>query len=292
MNHTYRIGIIYSLLSALFLALMAAFAKKAAADLPISMVLFARFFICLLVMMPIIIFSKQRLWLTNRITGHALRSLFGLTAIACFFYSLQFTPLVNALILSYTIPLFVPFLSYIFYKIKISIVGFFHLIIGFIGVVLILQPESNGWNFASLIALASGLLGAAAMLSIRELSKTEAAVTIMFCYYLFSTIIILLWLFKDIFTRHFSWDITYRTWLMLLGVGIMGTLYQVFLTYSLKFAPAQITTPFLYIGVILSFIIEWAIWGEIPHILTTFGIILATIGAVMSSRTSEKIKNV
>ncbi len=289
MKDSHKLAILFSLLSALFLALTGAFAKGVSVDVPVSVVLLARFFVCLLMVLPWIIVSKKRLWITDKPMHHLLRGFLGFSSIACFFYSLRFISLANAMILSYTIPLFIPFLVLIFYRVKISYHALVYLLIGFVGVILIIQPQSDNWHFAYLIALGSGLFGAAAILSIRELTHTENALTIMFYYYLFATGLSILWVLENILgPMHPTWHFTGTTWLMLAGVGIMGALYQLFLTYSLKLASAQVTTPFLYISVIFSLLAEWAIWGTTPTLVSGCGIILAAIGAIASSRLNRQ----
>lgn len=60
--------------------------------------------------------------------------------------------------------------------------------IGFVGVVLVLQPVGHGFNFGELSALAGALFLAVAMMSVRWLGATEPMIRVLFYYFLLSTV--------------------------------------------------------------------------------------------------------
>ena len=69
--------------------------------------------------------------------------------------------------------------------------------------------------------------------------------------------------------------------LLLLCVGVFGTIYQFFLTASFKYLPVAVSTPLMYATVIFGGIIGWVVWGEKISLPTFIGMFITITGAVL-----------
>ena len=156
------------------------------------------------------------------------------------------------------------------------------LAIGFAGVILVLRPGAAPFEFASAIALASGLVGAVASLAIRRLNRTTSANNITFHYFWSSVLlssIPLFWLWKTPDWVSLIW---------LLAIGVLAAVYQMCLTRAYRYARASIVGSVLYSMLIFSLIYEWIFWQKTPHPLAWVGIVLIVGSAIMAVTLSHK----
>ena len=238
------LGALYAIISAFSFAMMSVFVKKIGTDLPTIMPIFFRFAISLILLLPWVIRSPSFQFKVHQPVRYATRILSALLALFLMFYALKFIPLVNALLLNNTAPLFVPIIAYWLTKARTPHRAWLGIVIGFIGIALILHPNHQIFSSASLIALASGILAALAIVEMRVVSKTSSVIQMLFYYFLMSTIVsglIALWQWQPP---------TAQVWLLLLGTGIFGTLYQVFATMAYVTAPVRLMSPLMFFMVI------------------------------------------
>ena len=206
-----------------------------------------------------------------------MRDLSGLAALYCFFYATEKIPLVNATTLASTAPLFIPFIVLFHHKLVIPKKRMLGLLIGFIGVVTIVKPTGASAAVpAEWIGLLSGLLAAVAYVYIRKLSKVESTFSILFTFFLVSTIV--------------SFPPMLITWepiesstigLYLLLICIFGTIYQYFLTKAYTHAPPSKASAMSYLSVVFSGLLGWITLGEIPTLWGFIGIALIICGGLI-----------
>ena len=110
MAHEYdlRRGGLYMVASALLFALMSVAVKMASATLPNVVVVFFRSGFGLLTLLPFIIGVDLR---TTQVREHLIRSLAGIASMYCFFYTIAHMRLADAVLLNYSLPLFMPFVE-------------------------------------------------------------------------------------------------------------------------------------------------------------------------------------
>jgi drug/metabolite transporter (DMT)-like permease len=272
-------AVILATFGALFLALMALLAKYASKYTSESITVFFRFFttaIYILVMLQIAKWRGKQISLKTKHLGmHTIRALASTCSAFTLFYSLRYIPLVDANLLTLTYPLFAVLLTALFFKDKIRPLTWLAMAIGFVGIVLVLKPSNSLFQLASFIGLFSGFCAAIGILGIRELSKYEHAYTIMF-YYTITALItsgilaLLNWQTPD-----------WHTVLLLVGVGISGTLYQELLTRALAYAPTRIPSSLMYLSVVFSAIFGIALWHHVPSFFSWLGIGLVCMGNIL-----------
>ena len=93
----------------------------------------------------------------KRTKGYALRAVFTLGAQYSFYYYLEQNTLMNAMVLLNTGPLFIPLIERVVAGSKIGKSTIASLVVGFLGVLCVLQPDQGIFTLMSLIGLLSGL---------------------------------------------------------------------------------------------------------------------------------------
>jgi drug/metabolite transporter (DMT)-like permease len=131
-------------------------------------------------------------------------------------------------------------------------------IVGFIGVLIIVQPDAGGFDAVSGIALAATVLYALVIITIRQMSRTETTAAIIFYYSLASIVV-------SGVTLPFIWVTPAGVdWLLLVGLGLIGGVAQITMTNAYRFADAALVAPFDYTTVIWAALLGFVIWNEVP----------------------------
>lgn len=277
-------GLPLVLLTAVMNAGLLLFVKLASQTLPIATVAFFRFFITLIVIFPVIAIQfpetfRQHIK-TQRIRLHLVRDLVGVSGLFCYFYAAKELDLADASILFNTVPLFIPLVVFFWRKVKILHRLWWGLGIGFAGVIIMLHPGEEVFQWASLVGLLSGILTAITITSVRLLSFSEPPTRTLFYFFLVGTIITFL-----IGVAHPEGFLTALTWhnlLFVLGVAACAYFYQFFMTTSTQYVPVRLSSAFMYLAVIFSLILDWLIWGRLPDSLGAVGIVLIIGGACLT----------
>jgi len=260
---------VFAVAAAAAMAVGATCVKGASATVPSTMIVFFRALFGLMLMLPWLIRGGRQAWRTKRIDGHIWRSTFGIVSMYGYFHALSHLPLAEAVLLTYTMPLFAPFIGWLWLGERPPNSALPAALIGLAGIALIVKPGTTELtSSAALIGALSGVSAAAAMIGIRRISNTEPASRIVFYFLLLSTVI-------TATPLHWTWQTpTAPAWLWLLGVGAFATGGQLLLTRAYGSAPAAFIGPFTYTAVIFAGALGWALWGETPDLWSLAGIAL------------------
>lgn len=263
-------GSLFILLAALAYAGMGVLVKLGGDGLTDEQLVFMRNAVCLVILLPFLRVPLK----TKVLKMHLIRAGAGLLNMYCFFISIRYILLADAMVLNNTMPLFIPLVMWVWKREKIPLPLVPGLVLGFLGVVLILRPSVNLFQPASLLALASGIFMSISMAGIRLMTFVEPIARILFYYFSITTAISaipLMW----------GWNApTPLLWGILVGVGICAALYQWALTKGYQLASAARVSPLIYMAVILSGLFDWLIWHKIPTWMTVVGIALVISGAI------------
>jgi len=102
-----------------------------------------------------------------------LRSLMLIAMWVCYYLSLPKLSLSAAAAAYYTLPIFITLFSAVFIGDRISKTGWFAVVLGFLGVLLILRPKAGDFNAYALLPLISAMLYAGAMIVTRTRCRDE-----------------------------------------------------------------------------------------------------------------------
>ena len=270
------LAIIFSVSAALVYACLALLIQYAEAGLSNSMLVFFRQLIGFCCFLPFMAMNnKKNLQLkTNQLSLYLLRTFCNLSAMFCFYFALRYLPLTDAVLLSYTRPLFIPIIVYFWFHKKWNRPIWYGLFMGFIGVLIILKPDHKLFDIAALIGLASALFGAIAFTTLRRLTKTESSKQILFYYFTLSIPIAAVPLLVN-------WtNPTLNQWGLLCLIGLGGALYQILLTRAYQCAKAFKVGSLLYSSVIFAWIFDQIIGKQAITWTPLLGIFLIIFGSI------------
>lgn len=258
-------------LSAFMFATMGVFIRLASHTVGNEIVVFARNLAGLALLLPFMLMQGTASLKTSVFPRHLWRALTGLTAMYGFFYAIAHLPLSSAMIFTYSSPVFIPLVAWLFLKEPMTRRAWLSALIGFVGVALVCKPDEGLFNQFALIGLGSSILAATAFVTVRALGATEPATRVVFYFALISTVVStipLLWAGRQITLHEFG---------LLAAVGILATLSQLCLTRAYALAPANRIGPVTYLAIVVAGIYAWGLWGETPdgYALAGTGLILA-----------------
>ena len=247
--------------------------------------LFLRFFIGFIPIFFIIpkdkIFSFYK---TSRPGLHAFRAISGALAIIALFLGLRELPLADVVSLTFGGPIFVTIASIFFLSEKVGIKRWSAVFLGFVGMLLIVQPAFIDVNYYYVTPIVFCIFFACVAISVRSLSKTEPNYRIALYFSLLSMIVGLL-------TLPFGWVMPNKFELFLLiFTGLVGSVANILLTVSLRYAEASLVTPTKYLNLVFAILLGYFIWSEIPKLLTLVGAGLIIISSVIIFMRESELK--
>jgi drug/metabolite transporter (DMT)-like permease len=273
-----RRGALLMLVSAFFFAAMGLAVKIASRSLSNTAVVFFRNAVGLITLLPWLGRLGVRNLATRDVRGHLVRSLAGLASMYCFFYAIAHLRLADAVLLNYSLPLFMPFIARLWLREPIPRGLWRSLGIGFAGIALILKPGMELFNPIALVALAAALLAALAQVGVRSLTVTEPVTRIVFYFSVISTAVSTLPLLG-------SWrPPSPAVWPVLLAMGTTATLGQLFLTRAYASAPAAQVGPFIYAVVPFAAILEGVLLNQWLDAPSMAGAVLVCAAGILSLR--------
>jgi len=214
---------------------------------------------------------------TKRLGLQIFRSIAGSACQLLFFMSLRSLPLLDSSLLSNSAPLFIPIVVWVWMRKTISLQVAVSLLIGLAGVLLIIHPGPELLDDpAALLALASGVLSAVALVATNLLTETDPPARILLYNFgvsalLMAPVAVPLW-------KPFSG----RVWVMLVSIGVLFALTQWFIIVAYRYASATELSPFNYSVVVFSGILGWVIFGNVPTAAALVGTVLICGGGILS----------
>ena len=259
---------------------MSFLAKMVATTVPIGEIVLVRSIIGTVISVWMLRVAKIAFW-GQRKDLLILRGIVGCGALLCFFWSLIRLPLAEATVLFYMAPSFSAFIATIWLREKLTLLEISGFFVSMAGVVLIAQPSFLFNNAADALHLPSvgvGLLGAllasVAFVAVRKLRHTDHGLVIVFYFPFVSTLVCLPLLAIEATLP------TPQEWLILLGIGVLTQIAQVYLTRSLHMEKTARAMSMSYVQIL--FAIGWGalIFAELPNLLSMIGMVLVVVGTI------------
>ncbi|MEQ8357571.1 MAG: DMT family transporter [Kiloniellaceae bacterium] len=175
-----------------------------------------------------------------------------------FFSGLRYLPLADAFAIAFAAPLFITALSVPVLGEQVGVRRWAAVIVGFLGVLVVVQPGSDSFQVAALLPLGAALSYAVAMLVGRKLTRELSTAAIMFWPSLaaIAAMAVLMPL---------QWQTpTLPDSGLFLFMGVIGTLGMALITQGYRHAPAAVIAPFDYSVLLWGVIFGWILWQDIP----------------------------
>jgi drug/metabolite transporter (DMT)-like permease len=271
-------GIAWMLGGTLLFAVVNVLVKALAQGYPIVQIMFFR--AALALVLPLTVIAWMRRWTLlrpRRPLGHVLRSCAGIFAMATTFAAFRYIPAAEVIGISFAAPLFVTALSMPLLGEAVGWRRWTAVLVGFAGVVMMLQPGeslfsgTDGAALGGLLALAAAFGYAIVVITIRQLSRDDHALTIVITYMGLVTALTLPPL-------PFVWITPVGTdWLLFVALGLVGGMAQICMTYAMRDAPPAVVMPFDYSNLLFTTLLAWWIFAELPggHAMIGAALIIA-----------------
>lgn len=196
---------------------------------------------------------------TARSKAHILRGLVGTLSIVLVFYAFKYLPVADATALMYSAPLMIAALSMPVLGERVGPYRWLAIIAGFGGVLVMVQPAGGGEAAGYFFALAAAGTIAAVSLCLRDLGRTEPAITTVFYFILIGTVV------TAPLLPFLGTMPTADTLAILAVVGIAGTAQQFLKTHALALAPAATLSPLQFTGLVWGVLFGWLLFGDWPQ---------------------------
>ena len=210
-----------------------------------------------------------------------------------FYVSLTVLPLATATALFFVSPFLITIFASIFLKEEIGIRRWSAVMIGFIGVYIILNPNFSNFDYLSLTPILCAFCYSLSMIIIKKTSDKDSVYTQTFTFYLGAIFISSIFYFiigdgqfntgvnpasQFIFKEWFT-DFENSLFLMIAtGVTASAAFLLLFTAYSV--ASPSVVSPFEYSILLWSTLIGWLFFEEIPNLRTAIGIIIIVTSGI------------
>jgi drug/metabolite transporter (DMT)-like permease len=230
------------------------------------------------ILVPYSIWQKVTLIGKNRVKliWRAVLAFFGAAFV---FKSLGYAPIADAVCLFKTSSLIVPIFAFFLLGEKPKRVTVTCAFVGFIGVLLIVQPGFGILNIGHVFALSASIVHGLVYVLLRSLSSEENPLTTVLYFLAGSS-------FLSIPFIDWPTSLSVLEMVLLVVTAITGLIGQVCLTASYKFSPAGQMTPYLYSEVVISSLLGWVIMNDVPSMLGFIGMLLICSSGIFLVRRS------
>lgn len=204
--------------------------------------------------------------LTKKPAAQIWRSILLLASTSLFFHGVKQLPLAKAASISFTAPLIVAMLAWPVLGERITMARAIAVVVGFTGVLIVIRPGSDVFQWASLLILGSATCYAFYQLLTRRVAghdppETSAVYSVLVGSIVMTAVVP--------FTWRTPIDLSDAT--MMSSLGILGGLGHYFVARAMVYAAASVVTPFQYWQMVGSVIVGYVVSGTLPDAFTWLG---------------------
>ena len=210
---------------------------------------------------------------------HLNRSVVGTLAMLCLFYAVMHLPLATGVTLGYTSSIFLAVFSFLVLKEHIALYTQAVLVLGFIGVVVLLNPSfESGQVFPALIGLAGGAMSGWAYMQVRELSLLgEPGWRVVFFLSVTGMAVSAVWASLS------GWHaLSWGSAPYLRGIGVSATVAQLCMTHAYKVGNKFTVASLSYLTVVFAALSGMWLLGDKITWQEVLGMIIIVASGVLS----------
>lgn len=265
--------------STVFFAFMVIAIKLASESLHTFEVAFFRNFFGMLATLPLLMRHGVGILKTDQLPRYVFRCVIGVVSMFCGFWAIGHLPLAQAVSLSYSSPLFVTIFAVFWLGEQVRARRWAAVAIGFVGVLVIVRPGTEGFTAGTLVAVAAAVLSGLVAIQIKQLSNTEPADRIV----IYTT---LLWVPMSLLPAVAVWQWPQGiTWLWVVAAGALGTGGHMLWTRALKLGEVSALTPISFMQLPIVAVLGWLLFDQgVDHWTLTGAAIILAANAYIAHR--------
>ena len=235
---------------------------------------------------PIVFKSKYPLLTSIRV----ILFFFGFSS---FYISLTVMPLATATALFFVTPFLITIFANFFLKEYIGPRRWAAVVVGFVGVYIILNPDFSNFDYLSLTPILCALCYSLSMIIIKRTSDKDSVYTQTFTFYLGAIVI------SSIFylfigdgqynnSNHPAAEFIFREWfadlevsmLLMIATGVTASAAFLLLFTAYSIASPSVVSPFEYSILLWSTLSGWLFFDEIPGLNTFIGMVIIVLAGI------------
>ncbi|MDC0033101.1 DMT family transporter [Alphaproteobacteria bacterium] len=244
---------------------MTVLVRELSADYSAFQLLFARNVVAVSILLPPALMGGIAMLKTQRFGLHCLRSLFACLGVLGLFYGVSNLPLPDVTALSFTQPLFAVIFAALVLKEAVSRARWQAVILGLLGLLVIVRPGFAEVGIATVMVLLSAICYASTNICVKKLMTTD---TPQQSVIYFNLIMLPLSFFPAvIFWVTPGWP----DLLLMIGIGLAGTLSVYSFARALSLADASAMLPFDFLRLPMAGLAAFLMFSEVGDIWSWAG---------------------
>jgi S-adenosylmethionine uptake transporter len=249
-------------------------------------VTFFRFAFSALTLLPVLCMRPAAFY-TKRLPLHAARGIAFYVAITCWCIALTVVPVTTATTILFTMPMWVLLMAHLFLKEAIGWSRLLATVGGFVGIVFVMEPTAlNSFPIKGLLLLLATFIFSGLDIVNKYYVEKESMLSMLFYSAAATTLVAAI-------PASFYWQIpnSKEFWLLLL-LGIAANLMLYCILKAFSFVEASAVSPYRYVELIISGIMGYLVFGDIPTLwmLTGAAIIIPCMFFILWYETKHLAK--
>ena len=285
-----RLGLLMMLGFCILAPASDAFAKILGDGVPVLQVVIARFMVQLLLIRRNLWTRRRDTWMRgDRVGLVILRSALLLLAVTFLFLSLRYLPLADAIAIAYVMPFLVLGVGWLTGD-RASLLTLGLCLLGFVGTLMVVQPSFSEIGWPALLPIAVAIFFTGFMFITRKISKYIDPIDLQAANGICAMAILLpIAIFGQAMEIPLLTIVSVSNieLLYLFGVGILGTLAHLMMTWALRFASAPTVAPVQYLEIPFATLYGWLVFKDFPNGLAALGIVITITAGLLVLRYSK-----
>ena len=274
-------GMLFMLIGTAIVPVMDAIAKYLGDSMSPLQITWGRFLFQVLIMGSFVVMHRgPKALIPQKGYMHAVRGVLLAVATFCFFMSLRYLPLADAIAIFFVQPMILTLMSALFLGETIGWHRKLAVLSGFIGALFIIKPGTDAFTIAAFLPLATAVFFSTYMVLTRSVANIDHPTTMQFVSGSAALLLltVALYIFHLLGITALSPTIPQASeWFWLAMIGLVAAVGHMLVIMGMNRAPASVLAPFGYVEIIAATALGWLIFGEWPDSLTWIGIVIIVL---------------
>lgn len=263
---------------------MQAIVKAEGETYPAVQLVFLRSLVGFLSVAPLVWRHRAKLTSLSNIRGHLTRVGFNSVALTLNFAAFAALPLALVTAIGFSRPLVLLAMAALLLGESVSKTRYVFAALGFLGVIIMVQPGAVPWNMGLVAAFGSVIFGSLAIVQTRRLAGEDTVVLMLF-YTVGLTVLTsipaaIVWV-----------PIPWTEAPNIILVGVLAQLGQYCWLQAYQKQEAKLLAPIGYLSVVFSGFAGWLFFGEVPSLSLCFGAATVVMTTVMAGPAERWLKS-
>lgn len=243
---------------------------------PLIQVLLVRFAVQAIILGAVVAMTGRRWRLHGKLWMLSwLRAVLHIAGIATIFVALRFLPIAEAIAIAYVMPFLMLLLGRYVLDEEIGARRMWACVVGFAGTLMVVQPTFAEVGWPALLPLGVAVIFAFFMLVTRQIARETDPIGLQAVNGVQAMILLVPLALILNMNGDAVFDMSAATsvdLMLLLAIGVSGTVAHLLMSWSLRYAPSATLAPMQYIEIPIATFYGWLIFSDLPNGLAAIGI--------------------